>query len=854
MLRLAFSTVRTRRALFLGSLASVILSLVLLTSAGILLESALRGHGEADRFAAADAVVVGDPAVGLDNRGHPAGFGDLDAALTPRPLVPESVVDRVRSVDGVASVVPDRVFYAQVVGTDGTAVTPREGDRSYGHAWDSARVTPFALRSGRAPTGAREVAVDAVTAERGGLRVGTEATVLDSVEGQARYRVSGIVAPPRAGLTKDQSALFFAPGTALRLAPDGGRLQAVAVFARPGTDTSALAARVRTAVGSSPSLSVLTDTYKAELSGSDVLFINTLVFVVSMGSLAVFVALFVMASGFAFAVLQRYREIALLRVVGATPRQVKRMIGWETLVVAVLGAAVAVPLGALAAGPLARGLVSIGVAPEELHVRVGPWPLAGSALAGLVITRLAVWSAARRAARVSPTEALRESEAPDRRMPWSRLLTGFAFLLFTGAFLAFGIGMGGVAGSGLAFGGALTLLVAAAALGPALVRPLVPLVGLLVRTTAPSTGRLALANSAASPRRVAAAAVPIILMVGFTASALLMQTTQQSVAASWAGERLAAAQVLLPQDAPGLPPAVAREAARLPGVAAVSATSTASVRASVRADDAESATQPALAADAHFGEVLKPHVREGDLRGLAAGTAVAVSQEQAKDYGWRVGDRMKLRLPDGTVTTLRIGARFDRSLGFADLIVPAAVLRAHTPDAVLDAVYLIAAPGAQLDGAVSKLTKRWPTVHGADRAAMRAAGAADAVTETWPVYLFSALIAVFTALALANALVTATLVRAGEFSVLRLIGATRRNVLALVAWESAVIAGCGVVLGGAVAFVVLSATSVALSGAIHISGPPGFVIAAAAGATALALVSALVPAWRMLRTGPASAA
>ncbi|RNF91579.1 ABC transporter permease [Streptomyces botrytidirepellens] len=452
-----------------------------------------------------------------------------------------------------------------------------------------------------------------------------------------------------------------------------------------------------------------------------------------------------------------------------------------------------------------------------------------------------------------PAEALREAAAPERRMPRSRLLTGLAFLVFTGLFLAFGISMGGLSGAGLAFGGVLTLLIAAAALGPALVRPLTPFVGALLRTFSRRTGQLALANTTAAPRQVAAAAVPIVLMVGFAVSALFMQTTQQNVAADWAGQRLTAGHVLLPQEAEGLPPGVAEEAARLPGVAAVSSTSTAWVRTSVHTDEAESVTARALGADANVTRALDIHLKDGDLRGLTAGRAVAVSVEQAKEYGWKTGERIRLRLPDGTRRELTIGARFDRSLGFADLVVPAAVLRPHTPDPLLDAVYLITGPDHRpsLDRDLARLTQAWPSARAADRDQVKEAGAAGAVDETWPVYLFSALIAAFTALALANTVVMATLVRTGEFAMLRLIGATRRNVLALVAWESVVVAGCGVLLGAAVAGIVLSATSLALTGGVHISGPPGFLLAAAAGAVALALVSALVPAWRMLRERPA---
>ncbi|MEI5097507.1 FtsX-like permease family protein [Streptomyces sp. PmtG] len=851
MLRLALQTLRTRRALFAGSLAAVTLALVLLTASGVLLQSALRGEGEANRFEAASLVVTGNADAGLDGRVHEPGFGDVEAPLVRRPQIPATLAKRVERVEGVRAVVPDLAFSAQVTGADGRPVPPELGERSLGHAWDSARVTPLRLREGRAPRGERDVVVDAATAERGELRVGDRVRVFTVEEGRGAYRVSGIAAAPRAELIKDQVALFFDGPTAARLAGGSDRLHALAVFADDGADVGALASRVRAAVGDKPEVEVLRNTADAEVSVSDTQFIDTLVFVVSMGSLAVFVALFVTASGFAFAVLQRHREIALLRVIGATPRQVKRMLGWETLLIALLGAAAGVPAGAALAEPLARGLVSLDIAPEELVVEVDWLPLAGAAATGVVLTRLAVAAAARRAARVRPEEALREAALADGRLPWSRVVIGLLFTVLTGLFIAFGISMGGVQGAGLAFGGVLTLLPAVAVLGPALVRPLVPLAGALLRPLWPRTGRLALANSATGPRRVAAAAVPLVLMIGFPLATLYMQTSQTASAHDWARERLVADSVLVPDDAAGLPPRVADEVARVPGVKSVSATSSAWVRVSVRTDEAESVNSRALAADTEFPRALALHVREGSLREVTAGKAVAVSQEQAKEYGWKVGDRVRLRLPDGTRAELDVGARYDRSLGFADLILPERVLRAHTPDPLLDAVYVTRAPGADraaYDAGLARITRAWPMAEAAERDALLAAGSADGASQTWPAYVFSALIAVFTALALANTLVMATLVRSGEFAVLRLAGATRRDVLALVAGESTVVAVCGLVLGGAVASVVLMATSVAFSGEVHISGPPGFLAGAVGGALALTLGAALIPAARVLRS------
>ncbi|MFC7648076.1 ABC transporter permease [Streptosporangium lutulentum] len=74
-------------------------------------------------------------------------------------------------------------------------------------------------------------------------------------------------------------------------------------------------------------------------------------------------AIFVVASTFAFAVIQRRREIALLRAVGATPRQVRKMVRSEALLVGVLASAVGTALGLLGARLLADMLIEMGISP-----------------------------------------------------------------------------------------------------------------------------------------------------------------------------------------------------------------------------------------------------------------------------------------------------------------------------------------------------------------------------------------------------------------------------------------------------------------------------------------------------------
>ena len=143
-----------------------------------------------------------------------------------------------------------------------------------------------------------------------------------------------------------------------------------------------------------------------------------------MGMTLAFVAVFVIASSFAFSVALRRRELGLLRAVGATPRQVRRLVMREALLLGLAGG-VAGALASLAGGPLlGRWIVSKGLAPESLTVTPDPLSVPIGAGFMLVVGLCGAWLAARRAARVRPAEALRDAAVDRGVMTVGRWLFG----------------------------------------------------------------------------------------------------------------------------------------------------------------------------------------------------------------------------------------------------------------------------------------------------------------------------------------------------------------------------------------------------------------------------------------------
>src|SRR3954463_11772260 len=304
MLRLAISSASGRLATFTGALVALITSSVLVMAGAMLLQGAIKTHPPVERYSAAAAVVTGQQVVGTEDR----------VVLGERARVDASLVSRVAAVAGVRSAIADVSVPASLGGREAIA-----------HGWSSAALTPYVLSSGRAPARPGEV-VTGYRAELGAkLR-------LASTEASRTATVVGVARPRRP--VREQTAIFLTDDEAARLASHPGRVDAIGVLTAPGFNAS----RLRAASGGAV---VLTGDArgKAEYPERQVARTTLIAVTASFGGLALFIAMFVVASTMGLSIQQREREIALLRAVAATPGQVRRMIAWEAAIVGLVGSA-----------------------------------------------------------------------------------------------------------------------------------------------------------------------------------------------------------------------------------------------------------------------------------------------------------------------------------------------------------------------------------------------------------------------------------------------------------------------------------------------------------------------------------
>ena len=801
-LTVALSTLRTRWVAFAGTLAALALGVsVIATMALVLAAAGGGGHQSPERFAAAPFVIQADPAL----RAHDAD--GIDAVPLPQqPDVPASVIAQ------LPGAIADRSFYAQLVGGYAQLVGGPATGPTLGHGWSSAAFAPYRLSSGHPPMADGQIVV------AGRAVLGRPVTVL-TAGGPLAVTIVGTV-PPRTG----EQPIFFTDAEAARLSPGVDALV---------TDDPATARRA----AALPGLQVLTGAARhpadpdavqdeAELAG-----LTTFLDVAA--AISAFVAIAVIASAFGLSVAQRRRDLALLRTIGATPRQVARMVRAEAALVGVAGSALGCLLGVVWAPLLARWIAGQGLSPAWFSVQLtaGSAPaLAIAFLAGVAVAVVSVLVAARRAGLIRPTEALREAAVEPSRIGPARLFGGLGCLVAGIATLAAVAVLFPSATSDAKTEAMIVLLLVA---GAVLLAPF--LVGPLTRPFGGGTaGMLIRADIRTGPGRAAAAVVPALIIVGLSVSILGSSDTSNAAADAGLHEQASAADyVVLPAaGTPGLTTALVDRIDAIGGLDATAVTQT-SLLAHEPAITRFHFEAPMPIPFAAIGidrasPALTLPVREGSLADLDARTI-------AVDTSWHehLGATMSLWRPDGTPVSLRVVAILAPSRSGVSLVVTAG----NAGDAMPSVVYV------RLDGdAAGAAVGALQTVarQADDRvvpASRWSAAVADQQNEQNQVglELLLGIAIAYSAIGIASTSLMSTSGRRPELALLRLTGATRRQIAWILTAESLALTFAAVAASAAISGLVLGGLWVAFARAAG-STPivvPWLLIGAITGASAL---------------------
>jgi putative ABC transport system permease protein len=518
-------------------------------------------------------------------------------------------------------------------------------------------------------------------------------------------------------------------------------------------------------------------------------FITT--FLLVFAAVALVVGTFLILNTFSIIVAQRTRELALLRALGASRRQVTRSVLIEALVVGLVGSTIGLALGfGLALGLKALfGAIGLDLSGAGL---VFAWRTVAVAYAvGVLITLLAAYLPARRAAQVPPVAAMRDDVAMPESSMRRRLVAGGMLTAVGAGLMGWSLAAdGGLTALGI---GVLAVFVGVALLAPVIGRPIVGLIAAPFPRLFGPVGVLARQNARRNPRRTAATASALMIGLALvSAMAVLGQSTKASVD-ELIGSDLRADYVV--SNAIGIPFStdIAGRIAAVPGVAEV---------VPVRYGQARIDGQDTFLTGtevAGYGRMVTLTVREGSLDG----GGVVVGADRAAQRGWHVGD------------VLPVTAVVEPSQLAGSTIVPLDVLQQSGQSPVDSTLYVARAPGsdaAAVTAAIDTSIADLPTITAKDQAAFAAEQRAPVDQILTIVYALLGLAVIIAVLGIVNTLALSVIERTREVGLLRAVGLSRRQLRSMVRLESVAIAVLGAVLGVGLGLVFGISLRQALSG------------------------------------------
>ena len=501
------------------------------------------------------------------------------------PAFPESLLTQVRALKGVQEAQGAATSTAELIGRDGKVLSTggSPGLAFSVHPHGDQRFNPLTLVAGRWPEGEGEVGIDDNTAERHGYRVGQTIGVV-ARGAEQHMRIAGIVRIGGvASLGGTTMALFDFP-VAQRLLNLEGKLTSISIAAAPGYTRARLLREIRPLLP--PNAQARSGTAQAKKATHDTSGFLDIIqnFLLAFAGIALFVGSFVIANTLSITIAQRTRELATLRTLGATRRQVLRTVLLEAFVIGLLASVAGLLLGIGLAKGLNSLFKSLGIDLPQASTVLATRTVVVSLAVGVAVTLLAALRPALRATHVPPIAAVREGAVlPPSR--FARLGLPAALLTAAGAvaLMLVGLFVGGLSSGQrlLAIGvGAGALFLAVALLARRLVPPLAAVLGWPSTRIAGVAGRLARANSERNPTRTASTAAALMIGLALVTFVAVLGAGLKSTFETAVNETFAADYVITATNNFS-PISTASEAAvsAAPGVLGVSGVRTGSGRA-----------------------------------------------------------------------------------------------------------------------------------------------------------------------------------------------------------------------------------------------------------------------------------
>ncbi|MEW2494031.1 FtsX-like permease family protein [Streptomyces nodosus] len=725
------------------------------------------------------------------------GFDQVDVALQPdrsrstgdkvraRPELKQTLLDKAAETPGAETAIGVVNGFTAIADKDGKLIGG--GFRSQGGNYWGTDDPRYPLVGGHAPKGDNEVLVDSETARRAGYRVGD--TVRISIDGPVLTpEIVGIFTTDDGNVAAGGSLALFDTATAQQLFHKPGAYDEIDVKAASGTSQTALRTeldKILPADVTSTTGKQLADEQARQIADATS---SLRTFLLVFAGIALFVGTFIIANTFTMLVAQRTKELALMRAVGASRRQVTRSVLIEAFAVGAVAAVVGLVAG-VGIGAALRSLVSgLGTMPDGPLV-ISPGTVVAALAVGILITMLAAWLPGRRAARIPPVAAMNSvhAQATTRslvlRNTLGALLTsaGLVTVLYattmdaTDAQAPMGLGAG-------------LLVLGVFVLTPLLSRPLIAATAPVLRVFGVA-GKLARQNSVRNPRRTAATASALMIGLTLITALTVVAGSLGNAIDKMAASALKADYVVSMANGNNLSPDLEQAVKSADGVAASSPLRNAPSRI-------DGKTEFLTGVDGStIGELTHLTVDDGTF--AVGGTRIVVDDRTAEDHHWSAGSRFTVNYEDGKQQQLTVAGVYKETEIMRGIMVDTATLAPHQSNPS-DMQIMVKMSGGATDSAKNTLVKALgenPAIKIQDKKDISDSIGQLFTTVLNMLYGLLAMAVIVAVLGVINTLAMSVFERSQEIGMLRAIGLDRKGIKRMVRLESLVISLFGGVLG-----------------------------------------------------------
>ena len=783
----------------------------------------------------------------------------FDSFEDPFPPLPESIIDRVAAVDGVERAEGQIEGSGQLV-VGGDVIASQGGAPAIVVSSVDPSINPSVAVEGRMPENPGEVALIKDVADRENVTVGQDGVELATATGTQPVELVGVFAFGDVESIGGATVVLTTFEDAQRWFGLQGQTTRVFATAKDGISEEGLATRIRAALPATATVETAaenaqgqSDDVAGEISG----FLTPAL--LAFAFVALFVGAFIIFNTFSITVAQRVREFGMVRALGATRAQVLRNVVGEALVIGVIASLVGLVVGIGIAWGILRIFDAVGFGLPAAGIRIPPSTIVTGLIVGVVVTVIASVGPALRATRVPPVAAVQEGATlPPGRL--HRVTPYFAGAFLVGGLALFVYGLAGDLGATSALQilalGAILVFLGVGMLSRFIVRPIARVVGAPIEALAGTTGRLARANTTRNTARTAATAAALMIGVGLVSFVAIFAAGLKE---SFTGaiDRVLQGDLILQTDNFETFPAAAEDAVRtIPGVEAVQFIRFPEVRTTPGGTQFLNTIDPATAPQI-FDFDWQDDASDGVFARLGTDGAL-IEANLADSSGLQTGDQFTVQTNRGETARFTVLGEYRDPVLFTGITVSDQA--ANRLDIPADpSVGVIAfADGADADAVKAVVSDRmegdFPTVNVQSNAEFKKTFEDQVDQLLALLYALLAISLVISLFGIVNALVLSIYERTREIGMLRAIGMTRRQMRAVVRYESIITSVIGGVLGIAlgVLFAWVLARGLADQG-IEFSLPIVTLAIFLVMAILAGIVAAVLPARRAARLNPLEA-